>query len=229
MPQCPPERVVARPQDDAEHPVLPRPQRASFDMTAFCRARTCPCIEVTPSGPGGNLLQSDASVASKSGRLRLPVARLVDNRRIGLASGCCLRLLPPLISHRPDYAEGVARSLLQHIHNPLLAYPFNRSSAGRRLARVVRPAGAPGSAGSHECSVAPRSANRCGTMPGVHPWTPDSALRHEDQPAQRLLRLNGQARICLCRVPGYAAYGSGGLARQGCSRLMVGIMRVAIG
>jgi len=38
-----------------------------------------------------------------------------------------------------------------------LAYPFNRSSAGRRLARVVRPAGAPGSAGSHECSVAPRS------------------------------------------------------------------------
>ncbi len=119
MLQCPPERVVARPQDDAEHPVLPRPQRASFDMTAFCRARTCPCIEVTPSGPGGNLLQSDASVASKSGRLRLPVARLVDNRRIGLASGCCLRLLPPLISHRPDYAEGVARSLLQHIHNPL--------------------------------------------------------------------------------------------------------------
>jgi len=72
-----------------------------------------------------------------------------------------------------------------------LAYPFNRSSAGRRLARVVRPAGAPGSAGSHECSVAPRGPNRCGTMPGVLPWTPDSALRHEDQPAQRLLRLNG--------------------------------------
>ena len=76
-------------------------------------------------------------------------------------------------------------------HKSALAYPFNRSSAGRRLARVVRPAGAPGSAGSHECSVAPRSPNRCGTMPGVHPWTPDSALRHEDQPAQRLLRLNG--------------------------------------
>jgi len=56
-------------------------------------------------------------------------------------------------------------------HIRWLAYPFNRSSAGRRLARVVRPAGAPGSAGSHECSVAPRGPNRCGTMPGVHPWT----------------------------------------------------------
>ena len=35
--------------------------------------------------------------------------------------------------------------------------------------------------------------------------------------------------IGLCRVPGYAAYGSGGLVMQGCSRLMVGIIRVAIG
>jgi len=35
--------------------------------------------------------------------------------------------------------------------------------------------------------------------------------------------------VGLCRVPGYAAYSSGSRVRQGCSRLLVGIIRVAIG
>jgi len=60
----------------------------------------------------------------------------------------------PFVRYEMDHA-GILTSAADYNYG--LAYPFNRSSAGRRLARVVRPAGAPGSAGSHECSVAPRS------------------------------------------------------------------------